>query len=328
MARKETVTSITTVTEPGQLVLTEEQRKCEELVIRANINQRPNSIGNLDIEKLIPRVWVGYIWLVHKNSIVKVETVDFENKTIYRETLLWKAEIPIQLAVQLINIPNAEPGTVAEQTAVFNLLTSQENNGAYYFPFPQQIDTIYYWFPPGCVLDLVIDYRPWSDILNPDGSIAIPTLPNVEEDDLVDLPALGTLQPAETLAEVCEAQYPNNWLNEAGTTYRIYFESSDGTNNYQRTVKVASRTPVGIVTSVTSGQGAHPPLVFYPATATPSSCAELPIAQRTSRTGGSNETWARVLIETEEGQAYLLQTGGQQFGQATINFDSIQITKC
>lgn len=254
MARKETVSLVTTLAERGEIVLTEAQRKCEELVVRVNLNARPVEVGTLDLEKTIPRQWYGYAYLIHKNSIFKVCTLDFENLTLYRKTLLWKAEIAIQTAVQLINIPNAEPGTTIEQAAIFNLLTSQESNGAYYFPFPQPLDRIVFWFPDGVSIDVVIDHRPWSDILNPDGTVAIPTLPNVEEDDLLELPALGTVSPDVTFRDRCAASFPDNWIPDPPKVRSVQWNvTQNGQFLLSRYILWQTENPIGLVGVAVNG---------------------------------------------------------------------------
>lgn len=328
MARKETISTTQTLLEPGTYQLTEQERKCEELVIRANLNFRPVTVGTVDLEKLIPRVFYGYIWLTHKNSIVKVVTLDFENKTIFRNTVAWRAEIPIQLAVQLINIPNAEPGTVAEQTAVFNLLTQQENNGAYYFPFPQPVDAISYWFPAGVSMDLVLDVRPWSDILNPDGSIAIPTLPNVEEDDLLELPPLGTFEPEATFEDACAAAFPENWTFDEGTSWKCFYVGTVGTQRFDRAFRFQSRTTPGIVGVPETGQGNFPPTLRYPAVVGNPPCSELTDVNPSTLTDSGNISWARQRIETSEGQAFFVQTAPAGGGVAGIDFNSISFSRC
>lgn len=328
MARKETTTTTTTLTSPGRITLTEAQRKCEELVVRANLNLRPVTVGVVDVEKTIPRQWYGYAYLLHKNAIVKVVTLDFENLTVYRNKLLWPAELPIQIATQLINVPNAEPGTVTEQTAVFNLLTAQENNGAYYFPFPQPIDAIEFWFPVGVSIDVIFDVRAWSDILNPDGSIAIPTLPNVEEDDLITLPELGTNDPNLGFDDACATTFPDNWQYDQGTTWKCYYRSSIGSSTFDRSFRFASRTPPGLIGVPETGVGNFPNTLWFQAIVGNPPCSELtPVEPRVLSDSG-NISWARQLMEYEGGQAYFVQTAGASSGASNIDYNSISFSRC
>lgn len=133
-------------------------RLLEYAWIDIRIENRPNTVGVIDLEKLTPRQWSGYWWLYHQNKVVKNGAIEFENQRIFYDQMFWLAELPANdysMQFSTIDPPTDWDTTVDDETdelAVYDMLTNTADLKNYYAPIERPYDFLGVWFPAGVLV--------------------------------------------------------------------------------------------------------------------------------------------------------------------------------
>lgn len=164
------------VEEPKIIQLPSFARYAEKLWIRIGIENRPNRVGTFDAEKIIPRQWTGYYYVLWNNTVIKSGAIEFQNQQIFYISNDWKAEVLSRDRATQYGTPDLpdDPNPIdlfasqwddeGDELAVFNELTSKNNPNEYFLPTQLPVDSIAVWFPVGVILNVQICWYQYSDI--------------------------------------------------------------------------------------------------------------------------------------------------------------------
>ena len=332
MARRNTVVRDVTLNQPDSIVFTDAERKSEFLKVAIRITNRPPQVGTFNQEPTIPRKWSGWYWLLHRNNVVDAGAVQFENQLLLRSQLVWIFEQAVNTYSIEATTPDTDANELIDENAVLNYYSNEQDPDNYYLPFPHPYDEIKLWFPPGVTTNVIVEHTPWSPIsvFGEDNDLEVAQF--IQEREELTQPSLGT-NTQLPLDDVCEIAFPENWVSDTPRTYVCNYEAVDltggggygGSNRIQRSFTFESRTPPGTVGVPQNGTGTFPASSRYPAGSGVLACpGNTPVVA--SDVGSVNVGgWSRQLIETQQGQHYLIQTAG--FPTA-IDLDSVSFTRC
>jgi hypothetical protein len=123
MARKIPYTSqYVTLTEEQILDCPVDFLKAEFAHITVEILERNERIGNIHWDRLLPRGWTGYAYLIKDGYLLKdPQAVAFKNQIVYSGQAEWKGEIITQTYSSELTTPDLDLNELIDEASVLSM---------------------------------------------------------------------------------------------------------------------------------------------------------------------------------------------------------------